>query len=324
MTTTTKYFYTSFKTFEEVRCGERRVDYATGMYITGVKEEFYTPTISRAKPENLLLSPTSCGPHTRSERHHGFRSKEATTEDATFCSHYDWQHGIGSPVYQYFAHSYWRYMTVSRPGLTTNWQLPLRDKLKSHTYSLSSAIAEFDETCDLFSDAARAIFKAYKALKRYAKFRKFNKINNDPKYLRIPKRERIRFHSGDVSAAVLVTNFGIAPTIGDFSESYIALQRRLLRDVVKRVKSGGAAEVSVDETDDSGYSYNMKATRKDRAIIYARFDPDIPLQYGNPAEWIWERIPFSFIIDQMFNIGKTLSALDAFTGVASITGTLST
>jgi hypothetical protein len=61
----------------------------------------------------------------------------------------------------------------------------------------------------------------------------------------------------------------------------------------------------------------------ERPIFYFDLQPDWePFTFGNPLEVAWEVTPFSFIVDWGFNVGDTLSSLDALKGVDNIRGTV--
>jgi hypothetical protein len=45
--------------------------------------------------------------------------------------------------------------------------------------------------------------------------------------------------------------------------------------------------------------------------------------FGSPATWIWERIPFSFVVDWIIPVGSYIAQFNAYQGIASVKGTIS-
>lgn len=317
MAVITTDIYSAYIASSKESCGNTII-YDSRVAKSGFKSISKTPSHARTKPASLLTNPTTCGPHYEIESRDGFAEKFSFGGWVVCYPGGPYESTETSEIRMFSA------AAASTPVVvTTNWQLGFRLKMKKKTYSLSSSIAEFDETCRMFSLSAKGIFRAYKKLKRYARKRKFKKINRSPEYQKLSSSRKRNFSLDDVSGTILLANFGLAPLVGDLSEAYIALQRRLLRDVLVRIVHKETSVGSLS-TDSGSYRYQNERTVVNRAIAWVRLDVSQPLQYGNMVEWFWERIPFSFIVDQMINVGDTLSALDAFKGVTGLYGTLST
>jgi len=78
----------------------------------------------------------------------------------------------------------------------------------------------------------------------------------------------------------------------------------------------------------SGYHIEAEGRIRQRAVFYitrsnfAGLNGDF--DFGNPIEWAWELIPFSFVVDWAIPIGEWLGSLDAMVGVDTSGGTVVT
>lgn len=188
------------------------------------------------------------------------------------------------------------------PTIDTNWQMYMRNKIKSDVTSLGVAMAEYRQTSLMFQKGARVLRDVWNSVRK-------KQINRFP------------LNPCNFAMGHLTYDFGIRPLMGDIHNAAESLGFKLsqpitLKHVVtkKRRTSG-----------DTG-SYEWKRDKSDRAIVYVTVSPGKvkPIVVGSAGEIAWEIVPFSFVVDWMFPIGEWLSSLDALDGIDSLTGTLTT
>jgi hypothetical protein len=181
--------------------------------------------------------------------------------------------------------------------------LKARNDIKQNVVNLGATLVEYRATSSMFYNAGIGIRNAWLRYKR-------------------KKHSRRKLRPCDVAASELWYSYGVAPLVSDLTASYERLSERLLKPVVVRVTSFDQVRDFGDKTlSITDYRWEWQVSQ--RAIIYAKLNPD-NFTIGNLPELVWERIPFSFVIDWTSNIGDTLSSLDALSGVTSITGVVST
>jgi hypothetical protein len=117
-----------------------------------------------------------------------------------------------------------------------------------------------------------------------------------------------------------MNDFGIQPLCHDLGAGVAALSGKAEKPLVRRY-----VVTKKDHIDTYAGGYKGVAKTSVRAIAYVTYDTGFgPINIGNPLEWAWELIPFSFVVDWAFPIGDWLGALDAMTGVNSTIGTVTT
>lgn len=138
---------------------------------------------------------------------------------------------------------------------------------------------------------------------------------------RFGQRNRLKFI--DVVGLDLAIKFGLIPNV----ELLMAVLEQLALNRLSkfRVQVTVSQDVSTQTPGIyGGYStYRIKESK--RAIVYVRFKEDAPdFTAGNALEAIWAGTTLSFMIDWFWNLGRSLSALDAMLYVDSVTGTVTT
>lgn len=127
----------------------------------------------------------------------------------------------------------------------------------------------------------------------------------------------------NVAAAELVYSYGIEPLANDLYDSFQVLQNKLQLPIYRKFISTKKESELDFLTDDGAYEYSGSWFVGERAICYVRLVPDYrEFILGNPAELVWEKIPFSFVVDWAIPVGDYLSALDALKDVESVVGTV--
>jgi hypothetical protein len=199
-------------------------------------------------------------------------------------------------------------------NLENEFNLRARLKIKDRYVNLGASCFEFRETASLFAQTAKEVFWLARAVWRTRKGTV------------APLRHYWHMHSDwtlrDVSSKHLGIAYGVAPLLGDLSDSVEKLSlltsQPLFRKVRVTVKGDGHKTQEFASGKGEGWKIlNIKGQ------IYVRLDPNNNGNFtmGNPLEVAWELVPFSFVIDSLIGVGDWLSALDALKGVSYMTGT---
>jgi hypothetical protein len=195
----------------------------------------------------------------------------------------------------------------------------LIDKINDAMLDLSGTIAEMDEVAGLFWSLLGIIDEVRYCMRHVTS-----------------KRCRKHFKSFLACAGLSITSkSGTAPKC--IANNLLALNFGLkplastLYDIVQEINEGDGNRF-VD------FSFQMGATKEGRSPTYSwmknttwsikghlalRPSPSGLLSVGNPLEWVWERVPFSFVVDWMVPIGYQIASLEALQSLASVTGTIS-
>jgi hypothetical protein len=255
---------------------------------------------SRVRPDPLILSPTL------QQKVYVTRYRPVQYETGTWI-----RSGNCEFKYRYYAElppaSYLTYATVPEPE---DWATKIRLRIKDESVSLGESVFEFRETADMFSAAAHLARDAWTTYRKGA-FRYF-------------KKRFLTIH--DVAAAELVASFGINPALGLLYDSITKLQDRLVAPVYRFYRETVGDKTVSNFVHSSQWKGNMRIewTRVRRAQFLVRFKADNPdFTMGNPAEVLWELVPFSWLVDGLIDIGGYLSSLDALLGVEEVLGTVS-
>jgi len=185
------------------------------------------------------------------------------------------------------------------------WSGRLREKIDNMKVNLGTTLAEYRESARMFGNFATGVHTAWKVLRG-----------------KMP-RKKLRVCS--IPAAHLQYSYGIAPLVSDLYDTVEVLRLRLGLPVYKRFSVFNKHKLSgvdgVAECIDT-----WRSVRSQRAIFNVEFDTSSlsPISIGNPVEWAWELIPFSFVVDWGIPIGEWLHSLDALQGVNSVMGTVTT
>lgn len=201
------------------------------------------------------------------------------------------------------AHYYPEYATFARnpASVETDWALRARLKLKDNFQNLASQVAEYRETASMFSQFAKSTKAAW-----------------------FDWRKRRRLWHGfkptpcNVAAAELVYSYGIEPLANDVWNSLQRLNTVLAEPPIRRLCFTAK---KVETFDSNGLVGRVEVT--ERPVIYYAINPEYASRFtiGNPAEMVWEIIPYSFVVDWGIPIGDYLSSLDALRGIEWKSGT---
>ena len=131
-----------------------------------------------------------------------------------------------------------------------------------------------------------------------------------------------------LSSATLVYSFGLAPTLGDatkISDGASAFRHRWLSGGnFSNVELRGKEVITIPPPFDGGFD-GLRLTA--RVKLVGSFPPDSLLQYVLPLRalglypdlsTLWAVIPFSFLVDSLFDVGETLNRVDSTRHLAAL------
>jgi hypothetical protein len=168
-----------------------------------------------------------------------------------------------------------------------DWALPIRLKIQDVSANLSSSIAEWKKAHEGFVFFAKEMLRIKRAIKS--------------------RRRGSVLNFCDVSATHLAVHFGIKPLVQDL---YNVVEKFNNAKPVIRVH---AKAKSLNTWDYSNYGYQTIGvwTNTDYVTAYVTPKDHTGIDLGNPIEWAWELIPFSFVVDWALPVGNYLTALFA-------------
>jgi hypothetical protein len=194
--------------------------------------------------------------------------------------------------------------TFLYPWPDLDWSLAMRNKIAGEKVNLSSSIAEYGDAARTFKSLCKALHNGYRALRKG----QFNHLLKEYGTIK------------NIAAAHLMYDFGIKPLCHDLGAATAALMQAE-KPIIRRFTVTKRDEQEFKLS--SSVKGNMQLSK--RAIVYVTFDDNwSSIEVGNPVEWAWELIPFSFVVDWAFPIGDWLGSLDAMNGVKSTIGTVTT
>lgn len=217
-----------------------------------------------------------------------------------------------------------RPLVSSSPG---SWDATQRNKLHEKLWSkihetaeMATAIATHKEAVDMIVNRATRIYKAYKALRK-GKFKRFlHELAVPPK----PKHLKTKWsRPKDASALWLEYHFGWSPAIGDIYAAIDILQadypNKIVRAAVKRswqyvYRSPTGATNNFNE-ERTLYRETMAAQVVVEVENYNLYRAN-QLGLVNPANVVWETIPFSFMVDWFIPVGDFLNSFTEELGLS--------
>jgi len=171
-------------------------------------------------------------------------------------------------------------------GLSTKHRL----KIRSLSDDYSSDLAEVNKSADGFVDAVDTVATIWKAVKG---------------------KSRRKLSVCDVASASLAVNFGIKPVLASVERSMEAIVRKHQSHVLtKNTRGSTSGQVTA-----GGAIWNVDLGVRYTSYIGVNTSASGNTNYGSPLEWAWELIPYSFVVDYMFNVGDSIAALGALRGL---------
>lgn len=205
-------------------------------------------------------------------------------------------------------------------GLRNSALIAVRNKLKSTDVNLGVAFAERKQTTRLLTDTALRLAKSIKNLKR-------GNVRKAMDDLGISSKRR-EPRGSNVPKKWLEMQYAWKPWLADVYGSCDALNKappdhwRVTAKATRRHTAEYTAGITPNATCSNGFDACRVVSRLEQSV-FARIDAEpenellislASLGILNPLLVVWERVPFSFLIDWAWPIGSWLESLDALVG----------
>lgn len=172
----------------------------------------------------------------------------------------------------------------------------LSESIKGHSLDLGQAMAELDKTLHSVATLASAL-------------KDLTTPTGVMRALKVTFGRTRRDRPGDLASAWLRHKYEIKPLVEDVYDAVGALKSKM-----KPTYHIATARTSHDVSDEDTSSTvgTLRRTSKVSLHVDSRVTIPIPIMaelgLNNPAGFIWERIPFSFVVDWVIPIGPWLAA----------------
>jgi len=234
---------------------------------------------SRVKPADLAANPTSQPLVWDYKCTHGvYKKPEAYLKNES---------GVGD-VYRESYTPYIYPVPKNIPSVNTGSTKHLL-RIRSRVNDVSSLVAELHKSADGFVTIAE----------------KARKIANRVKDARKGKfRSRKELKLSDISDTHLAVTYGIKPVVSDAYTVWEGTER-VNRAFLHTIRTRHTERVSYTDSNSKPWQGTVVHTR----TSLVRMNPNAGnYDIGNPLEWAWENIPFSFVLDWFVNVGDTIAA----------------
>lgn len=230
--------------------------------------------------------------------------------------------------------------TIPWTSLTARAEIECKIKLKAQNVQYCTALAEASKSVQAIASSLTQVFGAYKALRQGNFVGALKSLNILPRPvtkkgsgvgLKEAGKQVWAGTTGPLANRWLELQYGWLPLLGDIASAYEDSRRSFLdRGYVvsaKRVvKYGLRSEkklshpnklvATIKQSGEAGVKVRLDYTLRSDALSIAA-----TTGITNPAEVLWELVPFSFIFDWIVPIGDWLSSLDADFGLLFKGGT---
>lgn len=220
-------------------------------------------------------------------------------------------YGTGSYIEPYpQTYNYSSPLSTVRDTCDTQTLLDIKDQ----KVNLTVSIAELGKTTDMVADLARDTFRFFRSLRK-----------GDLKtLLRVMKEPRTRVND-DIASKWLKYQYGIIPTIMEVNglsefihqkvkEGFITGKTTIKRDFFYTIQRNTARFKGANPRFGTYFRKNTFRYRVSSEGLRS------PSQSGitNPAAFVYELIPYSFVLDWFIPVGDYLATLDALVGVEDL------
>lgn len=187
-------------------------------------------------------------------------------------------------------------------------QSQLTERIKEHSFNLAISTAEGKECVDMVVDTTMKIGKCIRKLTRWDLKGAARALGVDT------RRSVLGIEKGDVSSAWLGLQYGWLPLISDTTEAAKAFAKSCNKVRRTRVRSSSGEGFSFDGSlSPSNYSYvyhNARRSTQIICILYEDLTQRAELGLDDPAAVVWEKIPYSFVVDWFLPVGDYLQNLN--------------
>lgn len=265
-----------------------------------------SPTVKRPKPKDLWGNQTQVW----AERW----SRSQTTGNVPH-SYYGGGFYIGAAVFGFPGTKNIEALVPKVPP-DPQYMQRLLAQIKGQNINVGVAAAELNKTRSMVADLTKQIWLVYKDV------RKFRIRNAGRAFERIGRRyfdSRGKIVTDPLAKRWLEYQYGIKPLVSDIHGACEELSNKFQAGQYLFADTGWirSAEKSYVQTSTfSGTFYFEKSLRaRARWKVAANRAQDFTrLGLTNPAEVVWELIPFSFVVDWVLPIGNWLAQFDALHG----------
>jgi hypothetical protein len=192
----------------------------------------------------------------------------------------------------------------------SRWNNRYLDEVRGASSDLSGLVAEIDETAKLIADFVRIAREVSSC------------ISNPLGKTCIRGIRRLKPKSWkDIPSAILLNNFAIQPLCSSLGD----VGNRLRDPYYSLYRKFSWKQVDSDIYDDGFLERRRKTVTKTTAYVKLKDNGLLSNQFniGNPLEWAWERIPFSFVVDWVLPVGNFIGAVGTLNMIESAQGTRS-
>lgn len=194
------------------------------------------------------------------------------------------------------------------------------NKLQDGNCNLAVFAAEAKESLGMLGSTAIVLASAYRAARR-GNWRQVTALLSVGAH-------NFKSARHDIGGRWLELQYGWLPLMSDIHDIYNMFTKRLRDDIPLRVVRMVGGRDSYDKP--AGIlgipATRHKATYSTKIILWYKID-DLRVYNAsrmgllNPLEVVWEKIPYSFVVDWMFPIGNVISATTGTLGLSFISGT---
>lgn len=198
------------------------------------------------------------------------------------------------------------------------------EALRQSKASVGLFIAEAKLSSDMLVKRGDVLFRAMRAMRNPA----YGGFDGARRVLGL-KKSRFGNHVKDWHTFVLEYQYGWKPFLSDLHDMYGAFQSDLLK-AVPMVKGRSSASETVSSSRPVASPFGLETasgTKRVTAAFYGEHELSslrAASQLGliNPLEILWERVPYSFLVDWAFPVGQVISNMTGQVGLKFRTGTV--
>lgn len=184
------------------------------------------------------------------------------------------------------------------------------------------SLAEGRQAAQLIEKRATQLWRGFRALSR-GKVHDFIRIMGQSDHVqwnRIKHRYQSRSKPKRLADAWLEFHFAVEPALKDCASAMAVLSRDEFAHIP--IKGSGTSSGTIDESFSDVYENRTvktthRASVKMGGVVHiTNHNAFLAQQLGfaNPASFVWERVPFSFVVDWFSNVGQVLSSWTDFLG----------